>query len=172
MKEMKIGNQFAILLMLAGAAFAGQSWEVGLTRNAQLIDAFESAGGTADAPTVLLISSLDGDEESRINVISQASRYDGRRAKNKPLRLFAIVGLRLSKGNAAFPPSGHAYRENSEAHALWRWIGVHAPDLVLIEGEDFGLARALSENAVAGVGRVPAQRPAQRDHRERGNHRL
>jgi rhamnogalacturonyl hydrolase YesR len=41
---------------------------------------------------------------------------------------------------------------------LWRWIGIHAPDLVIIAGTaDSGLTDALSQNAVAFVGRIPAQ---------------
>jgi rhamnogalacturonyl hydrolase YesR len=41
---------------------------------------------------------------------------------------------------------------------LWRWIGTHAPDLVLIVGtQDSGLAQALSNTVVAEVGRVPAR---------------
>jgi rhamnogalacturonyl hydrolase YesR len=53
---------------------------------------------------------------------------------------------------------GIAYRDNPESHALWRWIGIQAPDLVLIAGgQDFGLADALSQTAVAGIGRIPAR---------------
>src|SRR4051812_14533343 len=62
------------------------------------------------------------------------------------------------KGPLAFPPTGRAYRENPEAHRIWRSPALEAPDLVLIVGEDFGLADALSNNAVAGVGRIPARR--------------
>jgi rhamnogalacturonyl hydrolase YesR len=57
-----------------------------------------------------------------------------------------------------FPPAGVAYREHIESHVLWRWIGTHAPDLVVIAGSDSGLAEALSQNAVAEVGRIPARR--------------
>src|SRR5205814_5361407 len=57
-----------------------------------------------------------------------------------------------------FPPAGVAYRENAESHALWRWIGIHAPDLVIIIcSEDYGLGDALSKNDVAGVGSIPAR---------------
>jgi hypothetical protein len=57
-----------------------------------------------------------------------------------------------------FPPTGAAYREQIESHLLWRWIGTHAPDLVLIVGPDSGLADALPQNIVADVGRIPARR--------------
>jgi rhamnogalacturonyl hydrolase YesR len=41
---------------------------------------------------------------------------------------------------------------------LWRWIATQAPDLVLISGPDSGLASVLSQDVVAGVGRIPARR--------------
>jgi unsaturated rhamnogalacturonyl hydrolase len=55
-----------------------------------------------------------------------------------------------------------AYRDSIESHVLWRWIGTHAPDLVLIAGSDdaisAALADALSSNVVAEIGRIPARR--------------
>ena len=41
---------------------------------------------------------------------------------------------------------------------LWRWVGTHAPDLVLVAGPDPGLVEALSQNLVIEVGRIPARR--------------
>jgi rhamnogalacturonyl hydrolase YesR len=39
---------------------------------------------------------------------------------------------------------------------LWRWIGIHAPDLVVIAGDSgTGLADALSQNAAGFVGKIP-----------------
>jgi len=40
---------------------------------------------------------------------------------------------------------------------VWRFICAHAPDLVLIAGDDAGLGAALAEGAPAGVGRVPSR---------------
>lgn len=57
-----------------------------------------------------------------------------------------------------FPPTGVAYREHPESHHIWRWLGVTAPDLVVILGKDeSGLAKALAENAPAGVGHIPVR---------------
>ena len=54
-----------------------------------------------------------------------------------------------------FPPTGTAYRDNTESHVLWRWIGIHAPDLVVVAGSgDAPLAAALAQNAVAFVGKI------------------
>jgi rhamnogalacturonyl hydrolase YesR len=57
-----------------------------------------------------------------------------------------------------FPPAGAAYRENAASHALWRWLGLNAPDLVILVSElDAGGANqkalydAVGNNDVAGV---------------------
>ena len=88
---------------------------------------------------------------------------DGKRMEPvRPVRGLRVVTIPLAnpdKAKLVFPPPGVAYRENGESHYLWRWIGVTAPDLVVIPGaDDFGMARALAENAVAGVGRIPVRR--------------
>jgi hypothetical protein len=60
-----------------------------------------------------------------------------------------------------FPPTGAAYREQAEAHALWRWLGLRAPDRVVVVGDDdAGLASALEAEDVAGVAPIPARRGA------------
>jgi hypothetical protein len=41
---------------------------------------------------------------------------------------------------------------------LWRWIGTHAPDLVLVAGPDPGLVDALAQNVVIDVGLIPSRR--------------
>ena len=56
-----------------------------------------------------------------------------------------------------FPPTGTAYRQNGRSHFLWRSLGLRAPDLVVVVGDqDFGLTEALAHNSVAGMGRIPA----------------
>jgi hypothetical protein len=65
------------------------------------------------------------------------------------------------KGSGArleFEPRGTAFRDHPESHALWRWMGLQAPDLVFIAGDDpSGLGAALSRERVAGVGSIPAR---------------
>src|SRR5207247_6903047 len=77
-------------------------------------------------------------------------------------RRFQLIAIALANPGAErlqFPPTGVAYRENVVSQVLWRWIGIHAPDLVIVAGtEDSGLADALSRNIVAGLGRMPARR--------------
>lgn len=77
-------------------------------------------------------------------------------------------------GNPArgYPPQGEAYLSptNPESHTIWRWIGMHAPDLVieLIDGEktEFvemksrptdSLAVTLGSNRVCNVGTIAAR---------------
>lgn len=65
------------------------------------------------------------------------------------------------KEDFVFPPPGPAFlAPHAEAHAIWRWIGLSAPDLVVLPDSPAGnsLAAALAENVPAGVGRVPVAR--------------
>jgi hypothetical protein len=73
-------------------------------------------------------------------------------------RLIAIARANPDATPLQFPPAGVAYRERIESHVLWRWIGTHAPDLVLVAGSDPGLVDALSQHIVIDVGRIPARR--------------
>lgn len=64
----------------------------------------------------------------------------------------------LLTGDLVFPPPGPAFLPpHAEAHAIWRWIGLSAPDLVVVPNSPAGknLAAALAENDPAGVGRIP-----------------
>jgi unsaturated rhamnogalacturonyl hydrolase len=57
------------------------------------------------------------------------------------------------KGLPVFPPSGVAYREEAEAHRVWRLLHVIAPDAVVMLGDYPGLVEALR-------GKVPVTRGA------------
>ena len=143
-----------LLLALAPAALiAADRIAVGLTAANVVIEAVR-VPGPASAPKVLLIGGLDGEEKGAQLVAREAAR----RGRSK-FEVLAIPRANPGKVRLVFPPIGRAYAENPESHYLWRWIGMQAPDLVLIaDQEDFGLAEALSRNSVAGVGRIPARR--------------
>ncbi|MCB1204867.1 MAG: glycoside hydrolase family 88 protein [Verrucomicrobiae bacterium] len=67
------------------------------------------------------------------------------------------LGLLAPLETAAFPPPGPAFApENSSAHAIWRWIGLAAPDAVFVPDTPEGraLGDALSLHPPAGVGMV------------------
>lgn len=73
-------------------------------------------------------------------------------------RLIAVSLANPDRNPVQFPPVGVAYHENTESHVLWRWLGIQAPDHIVVSGEDFGLVQAAVRNAVAGIGRIPATR--------------
>jgi len=79
------------------------------------------------------------------------------------LTRFTLAAVRDPAPDATYPPQGEAYAAAPEAHCLWRWIGLRAPDLVLIEGtaarpDDLG--SQLARVAAAGVGTMPVVRLA------------
>jgi rhamnogalacturonyl hydrolase YesR len=91
-------------------------------------------------------------------VRSAVAAYDAQKPARRAFNLLAIPLANPDGAALKFPPSGVAYRENPEANALWRWIGLHAPDLVLVVGaDDAGLASTLSSTVVAEIGRIPAR---------------
>jgi rhamnogalacturonyl hydrolase YesR len=146
------------LLIVPTAARAADRRTIGLTTSGAPIEALVTAGASADAPTVLLAGGLNGKDASVDVVAREAAAYDALPTSRRRFRLLAIAAGNPEAQPLQFPPTGVAYRENIESHVLWRWIGTHAPDLVLIVGPDPGLTDALSQNVVADYGRIPARR--------------
>ncbi len=124
---------------------------------AQKIDVQAVSGAASASPAVLLIGGLNGDDESAQVVTGEFRDYQAVRPARRTFRLLAISLANPKAGKLQFPPSGAAYRDNAQSHALWRRIALEAPDLVLVVGNDFGLTGALSQNAVAGMGKIPAR---------------
>src|SRR5262249_45298534 len=134
--------------------------DVGLSANNVRIEAIAIQGGSESAPTVLLLGGLHGKDETVEVVSREAQAFDAIPQNRRRLRLLAVPLANPEGHTLQFPPAGVAYKENIESHVLWRWIAIHAPDLVVIlgsEDEDSGLGAALSQNAVGFVGRVPAK---------------
>jgi rhamnogalacturonyl hydrolase YesR len=105
---------------------------------------------------VVLVGGLAGNDGTVAAVRAAVANYA--RAGDRPVRLLAVPLANPDGVDLEFAPGGVAYRERSESHALWRWLGAQAPDLVLIAGEqDSGLAAALGSQAVADMGRIPAR---------------
>src|SRR5688572_6369055 len=152
------------VIMLIAIAFvsspvrAAETQEVGLTTKGQTIQAAVVRGSSDSAPVVVLVGGLSGRDESSASVARAVDTFDKQPRKD---RRFTLIGIAVGNPESVrlvFPPTGAAYRDNSESHALWRWIGIHAPDLVIVAGSDeSSLARALTENPVAGIGRIPAR---------------
>jgi len=138
---------------------AAEQWDLGLAGSGARIEAGIVAGASSSSPTVLVIGGIDKEDASTAVVRKELQTYEATPQNRRPFRLIAIPLANPDGAKLSFPPTGVAYRENAESNALWRWIGIHAPDLVLIAADtDSGLVNALTQNIVAGVGRIPARR--------------
>jgi unsaturated rhamnogalacturonyl hydrolase len=156
-----------IVMLIATALFsvsgvaplaAAERWSIGLTANDAPIEALMVPGPSDSVPTVLLIGGLQGPDASVDVVRKEVDLFETRDAIRRPFRLLAIPLANPDGKPLQFPPTGTAYRENTESHVLWRWIGIHAPDLVLIAANgEAPLADALSQNVVALVGKIPSR---------------
>lgn len=150
------GAASAMARASGGAGMA--SLEIGLSARDTLIEGVSVPGRASSNATVLIVGGLSGRGPSvaAVRKAVEAFRHEPRR--RRAFRLIAIPLANPDGARLAFPPSGTAYRDQPESHALWRWIGVHAPDVVLVAGPDeAGLAAALSRESVAEVGRIPAR---------------
>ena len=158
-KAIARSGALVVLLLVHATAFAADQRTIGLTTGGMPIEVLTIAGPSADSPTVLLIGGLGGRDASSDAVGREAARVDALPQNRRSYRLLAIPVANPEGRPLQFPPTGVAYRENIESHVLWRWIGVHAPDLVIVAAApDAGLAEQLSQNAVADIGKIPARR--------------
>ncbi len=149
-----------ILAVLAASRLTGaERLIVGLAQNQNLITGTSIAGPSPDSPTILIVGGLGGEDSSSELVAKDVRGFEAMPEARRRFRLLAVPLVNPSRVRLIFPPQGRAYQDNPESHSLWRWIGTEAPDLVLVAGgEDFGLADALAQNNVAGMGRIPARR--------------
>jgi hypothetical protein len=145
-------------LLLPAVAIAGERWTIGLSTTGTPIEAVVVAGRADSSPTVLLVGGLRQPDQSIDAVAGEAAAFERVPQQQRAFRLIAIARANPDAQPLQFPPSGVAYREQIESHVLWRWLGTHAPDLVLVAGSDPGLVDALSQNVVTDVGRIPARR--------------
>ncbi len=132
--------------------------DVGISAGGALIEATVVEAGKRSAPTVVLVGGLNGESASTSSVRAEAKAFEAMPASRRPFRLIAIPQGNPDGAALQFPPTGIAYRDHPESNALWRWLGIHGPDRVLVVGDDdAGLAASLSEQSVAEVGRIPAR---------------
>ena len=156
---MRVATFLFALVLVASPVRAMDRQDVGLSARGQLIQASIVRAASESAPVVVLVGGMGDDAQATAAVTDAVTAFD----KQPPARRrFTLIGIANANPDnqtrLVFPPTGAAYRDNPEAHALWRWIGIHAPNLVLVAGPDeSNLARALSEQLVAGIGRIPAR---------------
>lgn len=128
------------LPLLAETRVIGYAQDGRTLIQAEVAEGYSGQGGT------MVIGGLDG---TRAEIARKAE---------------VIVSL-ANPGKAAmqFPPTGVPYREHAESWALWRWIEVHAPAEVIVEGADpAGLKGALAQRTPpAEIARRLARTPRQ-----------
>jgi rhamnogalacturonyl hydrolase YesR len=101
-------------------------------------DGYRGSGG------LLLIGGMNGEDASSRAVREEFEQSNG--------TVLAVPVANPMKSALVFPPAGVPYRENTESHALWRWIAMHAPDRVRVVGADTaGLTLAILRDPVAGI---------------------
>ena len=148
--------RFSFLALWLLPAYA-QEWNIGMSSSGTLITASGYQVDGQSRPTVVLVGGLDGDRVSSEKVQAEYQRYLARDREDQPFNLIVIPYANPEGETLTFPPTGKAYADDPVSFGLWRWLGTHGPDLVLIESNrDFDLADMLSNQIVAGVGFVPA----------------
>jgi rhamnogalacturonyl hydrolase YesR len=119
-------------------------------------------------PRILVVGGLDGRKES-VEAATRAVEAFHQGSKQEAAALISLVpDVRpdLQAGEEVtpmhFPPAGNAYNqpENDVAHYLWRWMGMQAPDRVILvtsaaDASAASLARALGEAPACEMGVIP-----------------
>ena len=145
----------SLTALIARPLVAAEVFDIGLAANGTRIDAVAVPARAKSAPTVVLLGGLHGEDGSTAAVRAAVAAYE--RSHKRGVNLLAVPLANPDGAVLMFPPQGIAYREHAESQVLWRWLGSQAPDLVLIAGDDAGLAQALSSQKVADMGRIPAR---------------
>ena len=155
--------QYSLVIFFVFSGFshsAELNWHVGLTssRNSITAKGFEI---DPDATTVLYLAGLSGPSQSSQELDSLLSEYSANSA-DLTSNITVISNANPDAELLHFPPEGQAYTENTVSHVLWRWIGTHAPDLIILEqGEDYGFVEAVRNLGIAGFGTLPVIRLSQ-----------
>ncbi|MDE0821359.1 MAG: hypothetical protein OSA95_09570 [Opitutales bacterium] len=112
------------------------SFPIGITRDDKPIPAWisvEDLDINSTRKRILIIAGMEGDKSSAI-LASQALLSLGESGLTRDYSVSAI--LNANPGGhpvPVFPPEGKAYndKKNPAAIYLWRFIGIHGPDLVI-----------------------------------------
>lgn len=169
-------SAFVVLAFAACIASAAESWTqirsaVGVTRSGATIHcllAGDDLNPTIKKQRILVIGGLDGRKAS-VEAATRAVEIFHNKSKQEAAALISLVpdarpGIQAGEEvpPMQFPPAGSAYNqpENDVAHYLWRWIGMQAPDRVILvasagDASATSLARALAETPACEMGIIP-----------------
>jgi rhamnogalacturonyl hydrolase YesR len=163
----------------AGAAAKAREPMIGVVGDVTCATDEEGLAYDTRKTRVLVLGGLDGSRESYAAHVAAWAEFHrpDLTGEQKTLRdgfTLVAAGVNLSgvspsgaikaKGNQAgkplrgFPPRGQAYTDEATApaHYLWRWIGMHAPDVVIEVRHGDGKGTILRCPAAADVGRLAA----------------
>ncbi len=117
-------------------------FEIGLTRKENPVTALlgpEHLALETEKIRVLVIGGLDGELESVKSVLACLEWFSMAEAAKPLHQRFSLSAVPFAYPDKAsrqpgYPPQGEAYGgvDRPEAAHLWRWIGMHAPDLLLV----------------------------------------
>src|SRR6267142_6563371 len=127
----KFGIWLSMVLMTLPAVAAESSY-IGIAPKGARIEALMVPGAPATSATVLVIGGVNGERDSARVVSQEVRKFEGIPQHRRPFKLLAIPLANPEASALVFPPTGVAYRDNPESHALWRWIAIQAPDLILV----------------------------------------
>ncbi len=127
---------------------------IGMSAKRSAIEALSVPAQQVDAPTVVVIGSLNGEAASGNEVMAAFDAY-----ANSPDNFLDVTFIPFAnpdRDELAFPPPEPAYSANWTAWSLWQWLGTHAPDGIIIVGDDrYGLSAAFTAG-YPGLGSIPA----------------
>lgn len=153
-----------VLGSISASAAEVEIGPIGLAGDGEAVTARRVAPGGDGGRLIAVVGGLAGADASSRAVRDAVDAYAARADAARGFELVAVPVANPARASLAWPPAGAAYRDNAEAHTLWRWLGLTAPDLVLVVGPDeTGFADALAANTVAGVAPLNVQRLAADD---------
>ena len=148
---MCIRDRVSTLFFISIYSFGEEiSWDVGLTSSREVIGA-KGFFTNNRSPTILYLTGLTGPSAIASSIENLFEDYAKETREIGP-NLIIIPQANPEGEPLKFPPEGDAYSQNTVSHVLWRWIGTHAPDLIILEdGEDFGFSEAVDNYGIAGL---------------------
>lgn len=151
---------------------------LGVTRSGAPVPCYitaEDVDPASTKPRVLVVGGLDGRPESVAAATRAVEVFAKQAATGRGVALSLVpdaymaagAGAAVAPGARVFPPAGQAYHqsENDMSHYLWRWLGMHAPDAVVLVAQAgdptaAALAKALGETPPCGTGTLPCRMAA------------
>ena len=120
------------------------------------IEALNVPAQEAFASEVVVLGGLSGDAASSNEVLGAYQDYVN--SADNFLNVSFIAAANPGAEPLTFPPPEPAYGNNWTATMLWHWLSAHAPDVVIIIGDDdAGLGAALAAG-IDGLGNIASFR--------------